>query len=333
MTAIIDVKSPLFLGVDGGGTGCRARIEDVEGNVLGIGLAGPAATRFGIDASWNAIETAFRGAIKEAGLDQVQIASVRAGVGVAGLNRQGAKAALEERRHPFASINFATDGMIACLGAHAGGDGAIVIVGTGSCGIGRIGVRDIKVGGYGFPISDEGSGADLGLRAIQVALRAHDGRREQSALTHEVMERFNNDPTEAVSWMDRATATDYATLAPSVIRHADQGDVIGREIVQAAAEHINSIIRTLAQAGASRVSVIGGLATAMSAWLAPDVRRRLSSPLGDAVDGALILAGRPVRDQSEASLVADAGDRREPTPEVVGPPPGPARSALREPHR
>lgn len=333
MTAIIDAKTPLFLGVDGGGTGCRARIEDAEGNVLGIGLAGPAATRFGIDASWNAIETAFQGAIGEAGLDPMQLASVRAGVGVAGLNRQGAREALEKRRHPFASINFSTDGMIACLGAHAGGDGAIVIVGTGSCGIGRVGVRDIKVGGYGFPISDEGSGADLGLRAIQIALRAHDGRREQSALTHEVMKRFNNDPTEAVTWMDRATATEYATLAPSVMRHADQGDVIGREIVQAAAEHINSIIRTLAQAGASRVSVIGGLATAMTAWLAPDVRRKLSPPLGDAVDGALILAGRPVRVQSETSSVAGADDRREAMPEVAEPHSDPASATLRGPPR
>ncbi len=30
----------------------------------------------------------------------------------------------------------------------------------------------MRVGGYGFPISDEGSGADLGLKAIRLALRA-----------------------------------------------------------------------------------------------------------------------------------------------------------------
>ena len=40
MTAQPDL---LFVGVDGGGTGCRARIEDVERRLLGTGIAGPAA--------------------------------------------------------------------------------------------------------------------------------------------------------------------------------------------------------------------------------------------------------------------------------------------------
>ena len=31
----------LLVGVDGGGTGCRARIEDAEGCVLGTGIAFP----------------------------------------------------------------------------------------------------------------------------------------------------------------------------------------------------------------------------------------------------------------------------------------------------
>jgi len=282
----------LFLGVDGGGTGCRARLEDAQGVVLGVGLAGPASTRFGIDASWKSIESACAGAIEEANLETAQIASIRVGVGVAGLGRKGAKAALEAFQHPFAAMTFATDAMTACLGAHGGEDGAIVIIGTGSCGVAHVGAREFKLGGYGFPISDEGSGADLGLRAIQMSLRAHDGRRAASALTRDIMARFHDDPTEAVTWMDRATATDYATFAPTVLRQADLGDVVGRQIVQAAAEHINDLVRELFALGAPRLSLIGGLATPMEAWLAPDVRRRLSPPLGDAISGAIALAGR-----------------------------------------
>jgi glucosamine kinase len=282
----------LFLGVDGGGTGCRARLEDAQGAVLGVGIAGPAATRFGLEASWKSIDTAIRSAIQEANLDPTQIASIRVGVGVAGLGRKGARAAFEAIQHPFAAITFATDAMIACLGAHGGEDGAIVIIGTGSCGIARVGAEEFKLGGYGFPISDEGSGADLGLRAVQMSLRAHDGRRAASPLTREIMARFNQDPTEAVTWMDRATATDYATFAPTVLRQADLGDVVGRQIVQAAAEHINDLVRELFALGAPRLTLIGGLATPMEAWLAPDVRRRLSPPLGDAISGAMALAGR-----------------------------------------
>lgn len=282
--------SHFYLGVDGGGTGCRARLEDATGLVLGQGIAGPASTRFGIDASWRAIATAFKGALEEAGLSESDLPAVHAGVGVAGYNRLGAAEALSAMPHPFRSIVFTTDAMIACLGAHGGKEGAIVIIGTGSCGIGLIGGREIKIGGYGFPISDEGSGADLGLRAIRHALRAYDGREDETPLTREVLERLGTDPVAVVAWMDRATATDYATLAPLVLRHAENGDPVGRRVVQPAAEHLNGIVRALVAAGAPRISLIGGLSTILAAWLAPDVRRHLKDPLSDSVAGAIALA-------------------------------------------
>ena len=83
----------------------------------------------------------------------------------------GAEATLKEIVHPFASVRFISDGLAACLGAHGGADGAVVVAGTGSIGVGLIGGRELRFGGYGFPISDEGSGADIGLQAIRLALR------------------------------------------------------------------------------------------------------------------------------------------------------------------
>jgi glucosamine kinase len=106
------------------------------------------------------------------------------------------------------------------------------------------------------------------------------------------MARFAGDPAEAVAFMDKATATDYATLAPLVLRHADQGDPVGRRIVQAAAEHIDGLVRALVERGAPRVSLVGGRSSAIEAWLAPRVRRRLSMALGDPISGAIFLAGR-----------------------------------------
>ncbi|MER8960095.1 N-acetylglucosamine kinase [Mesorhizobium sp. M0701] len=283
-----------FLGVDGGGTGCRARIEDEAGTVLGQGLSGPATTRLGIEVAWASIVKAFGTAIEEAGFAAAEIARIRAGIGVAGIGRKGALEAFHAIEQPFASIDFVSDGVAACLGAHSGQDGAIVIAGTGSIGLGFVEGRDLRVGGYGFPISDEGSGADLGLKAVQFALRAHDGRHERTALLAEVMQRFKDDPFEAVAWMDRASATDYAALAPMVIRHADQGDPAGRRIVQGAAEQIDTFVRVLFEKGAPRVTLLGGLSSPLEPWLAPDVRRRLKPADGDAVSGAIILARKSV---------------------------------------
>ncbi|WP_292722327.1 BadF/BadG/BcrA/BcrD ATPase family protein, partial [Mesorhizobium sp.] len=121
-----------FLGVDGGGTGCRARIEDEAGTVLGQGLSGPATTRLGIDAAWASVEKAFDAAIEEAGFEAAEIARIHAGIGLAGIGRKGALEAFRAIAHPFASIDFVSDGAAACLGAHSGQDGAIVIAGTGS---------------------------------------------------------------------------------------------------------------------------------------------------------------------------------------------------------
>lgn len=279
-----------FLGVDGGGTGCRARLEDADGRALGQGLSGPATTRLGVPAAWASVLRAVDAAYDEAGLDSAARARTRLGVALAGIGRKGALAELEAIAQGFAATVFTSDAMGACIGAHTGRDGAIVIAGTGSVGIGMVAGRMLRVGGYGFPVSDEGSGADLGLRAVQLALRARDGRIELSALMYEVMARFHDDPVEVVAWMDAATASDYATFAPMVMRHADQGDPMARRIVQAGAEQIDVIVRHLFDQGAPRVSLLGGLASPLEPWLAPDVRRRLRPPDGDGVAGALVLA-------------------------------------------
>ena len=281
---------PLFVGVDGGGTGCRARVEDAEGHLLGTGIAGPAALRLGIDRALAEVEKACRSALEEAGLDAGALNSLHAAVGLAGIGRKGALEQLVTRPHPFRSVLYVHDATIACLGAHAGRDGGIVIVGTGSVGFALVEGREFRVGGYGFPISDEGSGADLGLHAIRIALRAHDGRAVGTNLTRDVMLRFNDDPFNAVSWMDHATATDYATFAPLVMRHADDGDPSARRIVRDAAEQLDELVRRLSECGAARIALLGGLASSMHPWLAPDVQRRLVPVEGDAVDGALRLA-------------------------------------------
>jgi glucosamine kinase len=283
-------SAPFFIGVDGGGTGCRARIEDDTGRVLGSGIAGPAALRLGVEKALGEVQVACRAALLDAGLDEHALSSVHAAVGLAGVGRKGALESLMQQPHPFQSVVYTHDATIACIGAHGGYDGGIVIVGTGSVGFAVAGGREIRIGGYGFPISDEGSGADLGLHAIRLALRAYDERVVGTKLTNDVMMRFHNDPFEAVAWMDRATATDYASFAPMVMRHADDGDSLARRIVREAAEQIDELVRRLSECGASRIALLGGLASSIDPWLAPDVQRRLVAPVGDAVDGALHLA-------------------------------------------
>jgi len=285
-------KGTTYLGIDGGGTHCRARIEDEHGRLLGEAGSGPATTRIGVENAWRSIMEATEGAAAQAGLERADFSLMQAGIGLAGLGRRGAEAALNQIPHPFASVIFISDGMAACLGAHSGADGAIVVAGTGSVGFGLMGGREIRLAGYGFPVSDEGSGADIGLQVVRLALRAADRRGEMTPLLAEVLGAFDHDPYQAVAWSEEARATDYAALAPIVMRHANQGDPVGRRIVERAADAIGDLLDMFLARGIERLSLVGGLADALTPWLTPDLRARLKRPDADAAAGALLLARR-----------------------------------------
>ena len=61
-------KGTTYLGIDGGGTRCRARIEDENGSVLGAASSGPATTRIGFEKAWRSIMEATEAAAAQAGL-------------------------------------------------------------------------------------------------------------------------------------------------------------------------------------------------------------------------------------------------------------------------
>ncbi len=283
-------KGTTYLGIDGGGTRCRARIEAENGRVLGEASSGPATTRIGFEKAWQSIMEAAEAAAAQSGLAREDFARMHVVIGLAGLNRRGAMAALSEIAHPFESCIFISDGLAACLGAHSGKDGAIVVAGTGSVGIGLIDGREIRLAGYGFPVSDEGSGADIGLQVVRLALRTADRRGELTPLLSEVLDAFDHDPYQAVAWSEEARATDYAAFAPVVMRHANQGDPVGRRIVERAADAIGDLLDLFLARGIERLSLVGGLADAITPWLTPDLRARLRQPDADASAGALLVA-------------------------------------------
>lgn len=280
----------LYLGIDAGGTHTRGRLVSGTGQILGTGEAGPANTPAGLPQALRAIEDAYSQAVTEGGLTQAEISSIDAGMGIAGLNRRGFLEGLKAHDFPFNTTAFASDAAIANLGAHGGEDGAIVVVGTGSVGFARVGDDIFTIGGYGFPVSDEGSGAELGLRAIRRALWARDGRIPHTPMTLEVLDRFHESAGEIVDWTARATPADYAALAPMVLNHAIQSDPNAELIVQEAARRIEAIIRALLERGAPYCCLMGGTSARLRDWLAPSIRERLRDPLGDALDGAILLA-------------------------------------------
>ncbi len=281
---------PLYLGIDGGATGCRARLADGAGRVLAEATGGPANPRHGLEAACGHLVEVARRTLAAAFLPDPVLGRLRAGLGLAGVGQPADRARLLAWDHPFAGLALATDAEAACLGAHAGGDGAVLVLGTGSCGMARVGGRWHRVGGWGFPVSDPASGAWLGLEAIRLALAAHDGLAGPGPLAGAVLARFGGAPEAVVGWLDGAGPRDYAGLAPLVLDHAAAGDGAAVDLVRRAAADAAAMLAALRATGAPRLALLGGLAGPLGPWLPEAARRSLDAPLGDALDGALRLA-------------------------------------------
>jgi glucosamine kinase len=284
------LNSSLFLGVDGGGTTCRARLCDSEGRTLGEGRAGPANLRFGVEESFAAVSAATRQCFASAGLPDPLTKQTAACLALAGASEPIYLAEARAYPHPFHTMAVTTDAHAACVGAHGGRDGGIVVVGTGTIGWARIGGHCYRVGGWGFPVSDEGSGAWIGCEAARRVLWAQDGRITWTGLLREIFVHFHGDPHELVRWMSSAKPRDFGRLAKIVTVHAPGGDPVASELMRAAAQHIETLAMRLHDFGVNRIALVGGLAAAIVPWLSADVRPLLVDPEGDAVTGALRIA-------------------------------------------
>lgn len=284
-------QSPLYLGIDAGGSRCKARLLDETRQVLAEVETGPANARIGIERVRLALIEIAEQALAAAGIPPSDMSRVVAGIGVAGISRPGMRASIEALELPYMCRAFDTDAAVACLGAHGGADGAILILGTGSVAHIRSGADSVTIGGYGFPISDEGSGAALGLSGVRHALRALDGRTKATPLSAAISEHFNNDTSQAIAWMDTATPSDYGAFAPLILDFAERNDDIARSIVEDAAKHVERFIETIFAKGARRCALVGGVAPRMMPWLRERTTRKLVEAKGDGLDGALLLAG------------------------------------------
>jgi glucosamine kinase len=290
----------LLLAVDGGATKCRARLCAVSGAKLGEGLAGPANIRLGLESSIAEVLDASGQCLAQAGLSTSDLQRICACLALAGATEPAALGAAQATTYPFGRTIITSDARAACIGAHQGGDGGVIVIGTGTIGWAELGGRHHRIGGWGLPVSDEGSGAWLGSEALRRVLWANDGCALWTPLLRAVFEQFQNDPHAIVRWTFKALPHQFGALAPLLIEHAGRGDPVAIELMRSAASHIDALASRLVELGAARICVLGGLAGAMTPWLSEQTRAHLVPPQGDALDGALQLAhaaspGRDVR--------------------------------------
>lgn len=257
---------------------------------MGEGTGGPANVRLGAETARASVLAACHEAVKAAGLAEGDLARAHVGLGLAGAIASKEVGSLLAGALPFASAVLDTDAYTAWLGAFGGEPGAILVLGTGSCGFGVFDGQPTYVGGWGNVISDEGSGATIGREAVRRALWALDGRIAATPLADTILSAYDRSPERAVAWADGAKPADFARWTPTVLDHARQSDPLGVALIEWAVVDIARIGQRLLDLGAPALCLMGGLAQPLLPWFPASIRERVVPPQSDAMDGAILMA-------------------------------------------
>src|SRR5579872_39139 len=256
----------IFIGIDGGATKTRVRIENNAGHLLAQGVGGPANIRLSVDQSWQSIYHVLEEVLNPL---HIQLTNknyhFHLGLGLAGCEVIEALDEFLAKPHPFSTIHLTSDAYVACLGAHKGKDGAIIVVGTGVIGYEIEQGKSTRIGGWGFPHDDEGGGAWLGLEAARLTFQWLDHRIEKSPLVEDIFSFFSKDVEKFTTWANRANSSEFARLAPIVINHVQQEEIAAVRLIKKAAHAVDRIGLTLIKMQQERdnrlpCSLFGGMA-------------------------------------------------------------------------
>jgi N-acetylglucosamine kinase len=244
------VSEPLFLGFDAGGSKTVCVCGDLV-TTLGRGEAGPANPGVaGVAGFRAAIATAATDALRGTGIsDRGRLSESRvvAWIGLAGSEssvlgadlRKAARSALDTRR-----VWISHDGLL-LLAAAGLKSGICVLAGTGSSVYGRSPLgHEVRVGGWGHLLGDEGSGYDIARHAFRAITQAADGRSPRTLLSDAIPNAVGVDSVDALR--DRLypapPVAETARLARVVVE-LSQTDAVAAEIVAGAARQLAAAVR------------------------------------------------------------------------------------------
>lgn len=253
----------IYLGIDGGGSKTAWAIGD-ERSLIAIGVVGPSnVIRVGEARAREALLAAVAQACDAAGVQASDVRGTCLGLAGAGKAHIKAWALSIASEHLSGNIQIVGDMVTAHEAAFKGGPGAIVIAGTGSIAFARNAKGETaRAGGWGFAISDEGSGHWIGRRAITVVLHAADSGIE-TVLPGKLLECWNLKTIEDLAAAGNASPPpDFASLMPAVLASAEAGDGTALAILQLAgtelAEIASIVIRRIL-GEPSQVAMCGGV--------------------------------------------------------------------------
>ncbi len=229
----------LFIGIDGGGTKTTCVVGN-ENSVLATATgAGSNVVRLGEAQAKIGLQAAIAQACREASISPLRVQA--ACIGAAGATNPEANASVRHMLRqilPNAEVVVVGDMVIAMEAVLNHHPGVVAIAGTGSIAYGRNDRGETaRAGGWGYAISDEGSGQWIGRAAVSESMRAFDAQRD-TGLLERILEAWKLDSRDdLVRHANASPPPSFAELFPIVQQAAVERDVIASDILtQAGAE-------------------------------------------------------------------------------------------------
>lgn len=167
----------------------------------------------------------------------------------------------EKHGFPRSLINITSDADLLLMAI--GNIGIVLTAGTGSICIGRRKVSEqgreinIRAGGYGFRTYSEPGGYQLGMRAIDAALKVEDGRGQESTVLYtRIKDYFGVSRLEEISALIYSRTSrninvnrQIAGISKVVLKAAQEGDKtaihLAKELVDNFVDHIQGVYNKL----------------------------------------------------------------------------------------
>jgi glucosamine kinase len=233
---------PFFLGIDGGGTKTRCVVGDEKSELAVATSSSSKVQRVGEACARDALAGAVHEACVHAGISPRQIA--RTCAGITGAARPEIVGVMRDLMTSIVDgqVEIVGDIEIAFEDGFGSGPGVMLIAGTGSIAFGRNKKGETaRAAGWGYPISDEGSGQWIGAEAVRESLRARD-RGQFTGLLNDLIEKLAASSFEDfIVRLNAIPPVDFAALFPVVLAASDKGNSVASEILTRAGSELAAI--------------------------------------------------------------------------------------------
>lgn len=232
------VSSLLFVGVDGGGTRTRLVLMSAAGELLGY-KEGEASSYLenGREMVAKSLERLFEPFRKI--LERAESIASCFGLPNVGEFERSEQILRELVQHvtcirPTLIVN---DVVVGWAGGTLCNDGVHVVAGTGSIVYGRKDEKEVRIGGWGSIIGDEGSAYDIGRETLRRVTRQLDGRDEPTLLKDIVMSSMDfSNWYDVIQWIyEGDKRSKIASIALHTYNATIRGDIVAKSILENAA--------------------------------------------------------------------------------------------------